>query len=260
MLKNKEIRKQASQMAFESGNLLKLCLGVCICTASVIIPLMITSLLSIFLLTGTEELSPTIYDALYAVGFLLVAVLSVPVIGGFFGLSYNLYKGKKTHLAQIFLPFTSAKIYFKVVLVGIPMLLRWVAVASIPMVAFSMFSETTVSEYWLVNFSVYFVAMTVSVIFAGLLAFFTSHMFFVPYFICNGCEISEAFVRSRIAMRGRKLKLAGYIFGFTGIFLLSLLTIGSLFVIYTIPMMVLAYFIYAEQSTLNITDNTEERI
>ncbi len=260
MLKNKEIRKQASRKALASGVLIKLCLGVCVCVASVMIPFLAASLLVQLASPDGEELTQAMSEAVLAVEALLTVTLTLPTFGGFFGVAYKLYRGAPVHLAEIFAPFTSLRVYFKIIFAGIPMLVRWVAIAAVPMIVSSAVSELSISGIAPIDVLIGWGIVVFSLVCAGLLAFLTSQMFFVPYFMCNGCGVSEAFARSRSAMAGRKLGLLRYIFGFAGIFALSLLTVGALFVIYTIPMMMFAYFIYAEQSTLNITDNTERRI
>ena len=45
--------------------------------------------------------------------------------------------------------------------------------------------------------------------------------------------------------------------GFSGLLALSVLTVGMLFVIYVAPLMIFAYFIYAEQMINNSHNNIE---
>ena len=259
MLKNKEIRKQASQLTLASGTLVKLSLGVCICIVSVMIPLLVAGVFAEILTFEEEWITYLVAEALFAIEILMIAALTIPVIGGFVGIAYKLYKNEDTHLAEIFLPFTSSRLYLRVIVAGVSIVLRWIAVAAVPLIVPSLAVGFVLSDVWMINLAISGGAFLISLVCTVFFAIFTSDMFFVPYFICNGCGIAEAFGRSRSEMRGRKMKVAGYTLGFSGIFILSLLTVGTLFVIYTIPMMTLAYFVYAEKN-LNETQLFEIEI
>ena len=92
----------------------------------------------------------------------------------------------------------------------------------------------------------------ISAILFVLLICLTNGSFLFTYFRCLGYSVNKSLGLSRYAMSGNKAAVCRYIFGFTGIFLLSLLTVCTLFVVYTIPLMIFAYFIYAEKITENI--------
>ncbi|MBO5415340.1 MAG: hypothetical protein J6A83_01765 [Clostridia bacterium] len=249
MLTNKEIRKRASAMALESGTLLKLSLGVCFCVASAMIPFLISSLLAEFASLGAEEPNLVVSLDMIALGILLAVFLTLPVIGGFFGMAYKLYHAEKVHLAYIFSPFASAKKYFGIVFAGGLMLLRLVAIISIPVAVATLMSGVNLFEDAFLNGLLSGLAVGGAVALALLFAVCTMQMYFVPYFLCRGFGVTESISKSRALLKKRKGKLIGYILGFTGIFLLSLLTVGALFVVYTIPLMIFAYFIYADQLT-----------
>ncbi|MBQ8141325.1 MAG: hypothetical protein IJ038_06510 [Clostridia bacterium] len=261
MRENKEIRKLAKQMLLSRNNLQRLAFGVCICLMAIMLPIIAFSVISGFSVLPeiSEYLSSILFSAAcLTLGALLVFV-TVPIISGFFESAYKIYEGKREfYFADIFAPFKSSKKYFSAIHAGVLFILRGTALFAASVIAF--YALQTASGFVFAIFGLPDILNSVFEIFSTafcvilfiVLACVTSGGFFTPYFICKGFSVNKARELSHSAVNGKKPMICRYIFGFSGIFVLSLLTVGTLFVIYTIPLMIFAYFIYADQ----ITENT----
>lgn len=259
MYKNGEIRKLASRLMLERGRYLPMLAGMCICTIALLFPLLL--FLNIDALSYYGYILRDSYDILFYINLALslaVAVfVTLPIIGGFFCFAYGLFRGeKRVHPIEMFRPFRSAKLYLRTIISELFILFRLVVAVAIPILCvwicklcYPIITEALPNAVF--GFAVFlaFALLVYSVGIALLLlfAYLTQGAYFVPYLICRGLRLGRAFLISRRSLKGKKLALWRYFFGFTPIFLLSLLSFGIVFVVYSLPMMIFAYFLYAEQ-------------
>lgn len=257
MLTNKEIRKHASSFLLAEGRLWRMSVGVFMCMAALIIPLMFFVCIMYF--ASFEEMNEFIGGILAMaalVGTLSIFVFfTLPVMGGFLKFSYNIHKEKNgTHPGEMFSVFCSSRRYMRCVIAGLMLIARAVAII-IPIV----FSLGFISVLWEKNNSpfalIICLTFTCFALFAGVgLAFLIAHLtqeqYFIPYYLCMGNTVSGAIALSRVAVKKKRFRIWGYLIGLLPICALSLLTVGVLFVIYSVPMMIFAYFIHCEKMTM----------
>lgn len=257
MLSNKEIRRHASRFLLSEGRLWRMSVGAFMCIAAMMIPLMFLVCLMYFAsLEGIGENIAYILTDVAVFGTLLMfGFFAIPMLGGYLKLSYDIYKGAgKAHPAEMFSVFTSPRRYFRTILAGLMFVARGMAVI-IPIV----FSVAFIGQLWEKNESpfalvicLFFtgVALLVGIGLAFLIAHLTQEQYFVPYYLCMGNRLSGAVALSRAAVKKKRFKIWGYLVGLLPICILSLLTVGVLFVVYSAPMMIFAYFIHCEKMTM----------
>ena len=265
-LTNKEIRQKASVILCSKGRWHNVVLGVCICIVAAIMPVFVLSFFSLIaaIFQGAEIGREILMYSGMAAFAAAEVFIAFPVIGGFLLFSYKLYKNDKAHISQLFYPFVDKGTYFKILKCAFLILLRVTFLCTIP--AISVIASQKIIEMMaklnpfmhIVSFFGAFASVALSVALAVVLAFLTAGGYLIPYFMCKGFSVSDASRMSARAMRGKKYITAKYIFGFTGVIIISLLTVGMLFVVYTLPVMIFAYFIYADQITENINIDISE--
>lgn len=255
MLTNKEIKKRASASVVESGVWLKLSLGVCICVASAMIPYLISSLPVEFAAMGEETPSALLSGISIAIWILLTVLLTLPVFGGFFGMSHSLYKKKRTYLADIFLPFTSPRAYGRSLLLGVFVFLRAFVLLIGPIMLLIIIANSISME---ADIGIIFLTVLFGILIIDFLGMFSQRMYFIPFFLCEGYKPRAAISSGRALIRRNLGKTEGYCLGFTGLWLLSFLTVGMLFAVYTLPLTSMSYFVYTEQMILNKQNKERE--
>lgn len=80
----------------------------------------------------------------------------------------------------------------------------------------------------------------------------TACLFLLPYYLCLGETPKRAWARSCLAMEGKRKAYHAYAAGFFGLVLLSLLSVGVLLILYTLPLMLMTYFLLARRLTESI--------
>lgn len=102
-----------------------------------------------------------------------------------------------------------------------------------------------------------FVAAALSVLFL----WGTGFAFLLPYYLCRGQSCIEALRQSRRRMNRQNYSLYGsYLMLFLGWILLSLLTVGVLLILYTLPLMLFTYFALAEHMTASTQQQEETQL
>lgn len=257
MLTNKEIRKHASRFLLSEGRLWRMSVGVFMSIAALMIPLMFLVCLMYFAsFEGIDENIAYILTEVAVFGTLILfGFFTIPMLGGYLKLSYNIYKGVgSSHPAEMFSIFISPRRYFRAIVAGLMFVARGIAVI-IPIV----FSFAFIATIWENNDSpiaflvcLFFsgVALLICVGIAFLIAHLTQKQYFVPYYLCAGNSLSGAVALSKAAVKKKRFKIWGYLLGLLPICILSLLTVGVLFVVYSAPMMIFAYFIHCEKMTI----------
>ena len=122
---------------------------------------------------------------------------------------------------------------------GLVMLFRPVMVFCVFLGAYKVAEQT---DFWL-----YLPIMLCAIVLAMLVMWLTAYLFLFPYYICRGESVGQALKYSVKHMLSRYRGYFGYMLAFLGWVLLSLLTAGVLLVLYTIPIMLLTYFIFADK-------------
>lgn len=248
MQTNKAIRKNAAKILFSNGNIYTMSLGICLCIAAAVLPIILAALISLFT-----------YVAAILVLVIFLVFVTLPTLGSFFEMSYRLYCGHEAHVAEVLAPFVSWRRYFKTLRVWLVFSLRVLILVAIVLGAFALsrgtdkiFADGIVFMY-LTRIFIWFFAT----IFFAAVAFFMVSFFLAPYFICQGYGPIRAMKMSEKATLKKWGRIWKYILGFSGLFALSLLSVGMLFVVYTAPVMIFAYFTYAEKMINDPSKNIE---
>ena len=262
MQTNKAIRKNAAGTLLADGNIYSMSLGASLCVSATAIPIILGAVISSFSeLAASEMLRGVFAVSSVIVPILFCVFLTIPVIGGFFDMSHRLHTERDVHVAEVFAPFTSLRRYFRTVRVWLALSLSFLLPLAIPLAAVAL---TRISDgifkggiffFYLARIAIGFAA---TVVFAAAVFFMVS-FFLTPYFVCRGFGARSAMIMSARATAKKRVRIWKYIFGFSGMFVLSLLSVGMLFVIYTLPVMMLAYFEYAEKMIDDSVKNIEKR-
>ena len=259
MQTNKAIRKNAAEKLFTNGNLYVMSLGMCLCVAVAVAPVMLFAVISSLAYNLPSSISPLLDLAAIFLLLVIFVFVTVPVIGSFFEVCYRLYCGYQTHVAEVLAPFTMGRRYFAKLRIYLSFLLRLLSPLLVLLAAFFI---TRLAEIILADFVIllFFVRPAIVLIEAAAFVtavFFNASIFFAPYLMCRGYTPRMAVVTSRRLTSGRLGKVWKYMLGFSGLLVLSVFTVGMLFVVYVAPLMIFAYFIYAEQMINNSHNNIE---
>ncbi len=269
MLKNKEIRKRAADFILGTGRLYKLAIGVCLCVWFCFVPIVLFMLPSDMLSVYCEPSSVinALKITLFALFIAFYPIVSIPVIGGLAKMAYRMFKGEHNiHITEIFAPFKSLRRYGRVLFGELTVIVKLIAFA-LPIALFawamSVYTMSTAEIEPVILqtlFDILFVMTLFSIMILAILGVWVllSPFFLVPYLLCKGERLFGALRLSRCIMKGKRIDKLAFTIGFAPLFLLSAATFGMLFVVYTVPVYMIAYMIYAENKTLNYEKNKEE--
>ena len=262
MQTNKAIRKNAAGTLLADGNIYSMSLGASLCVSATAIPIILGAVISSFSeLAASEMLRGVFAVSSVIVPILFCVFLTIPVIGGFFDMSHRLHTERDVHVAVVFAPFTSLRRYFRTVRVWLALSLSFLLLLAITLAAVALtrisdgIFEGGIFFFYLARIAIGFAA---TVVFAAAVFFMVS-FFLTPYFVCRGFGARSAMIMSARATAKKRVRIWKYILGFSGMIALSLLSVGMLFVIYTLPVMMLAYFEYAEKMIDDSVKNIEKR-
>lgn len=259
MQANKAIRKNAAGILFSRGNIYTMSLGICLCIAAAIVPIILAGVISSFGYEAAESVSLTL-DIVAILTFVIFLIfVTVPTLGSFFEMSYRLYRGQETHVAEVLSPFCAPRRYFRTLRVWLMLSLRMLVLVAIPLAAFGLTSITDMmfgDVELLMNLSSVVIWLFAAVAFCAA-GFFMVSFFLAPYLVCQGYSGRRAMLMSAKLTAKKWGRIWKYLLGFSGLFALSLLTVGMLFVVYTAPVMIFAYFIYAEKMINDQSKNIE---
>jgi len=262
LLKNKEIRKRAAEILLESGGLYKLAIGCCLCIWFCILPIVLFYMPLEMISTYCESsgFTKTLEIILIVLLIAYYPTVSFPIAGGLLSFSYRLLNGeRKIHISEIFSPFTSIKHYLRV-LFGVFTVIVKLIVFVLPAVLFViavMIYQNAVADVEATALRILF-DVFLSLAFFSLMLLATvglwmaqNPFFLTPYLLCRGTGVCDSIKLSCRIMKGSNIDRLTFAFGFVPLFLLSAATLGMLFVVYTAPVYMIAYLIYAENKMKN---------
>ena len=257
MQKRKNILYQSRQVLTESGRFLESVIGFSICAFGVMFMLLCSSLV---VATFEEYLWKT-EIALVFLTMLSVLMLFVawPIIFGYLNMMRSIYKRERdVYVIDIFKPFTSIRLYFKSVLLGVSTAIRaficYIAPLILALSLYLVLEEIDpFSKIGIMSLFHKLYAFGAFVILFLLLSFLFSGGYLGIYNTLGKNKEKRPYRQSRKLLKGRRLRTMKIKLIFMGTVAVSLLTVGALF-IFTVPMMVISYFIYAEQVTENIIE------
>lgn len=260
-LTNSEIRKNAHSVLFQNGNILKLIGGVLICILTLILPL-IAGRAVIYGFTGEfyysyndslQYIQTTLFCTLlyYCVELLTICFVTVPTWTALNRLAADIVSGKNVTAADFCRIFLGDGNYMRFVASGILSLLKTVAVL-IVLICGGNLSYTLIEVIYTVlegnaagaQISVTVIMTILTIVSACAVMLVLTPFFAIPYYVSNGKTVRQAHKLSFMLTDGNKIRIMSYMLGFSGWIALSVLTVGTLFVLYTLPLMALSYQIF----------------
>ena len=173
------------------------------------------------------------YSALsLGVGVLLTLTVTALVVGALYAYGQSLYTRLRTGVAQRWelRRHTLGRLWRG----GVLILVR-------PMGAALLFAGAyLLSER--IGYTLHLPLLCLAALLAALLFYATGSWFLVPYYLSLGDGGAQAIGKSRQAMKQRKKLYGAYQKRFAGLVCLSVLTVGVLLVLYTVPLMLMTYF------------------
>ncbi len=262
-MKNKMIFKEAKRRFFQGGKMLESMLGFAVLIFSFVFSLMAADLIRTFGASfGLAESAQT--TVLYAVLFVLLVTVSMPTLVGYMKFLYAIYNGERdVSVGDVFDSFTSPRRYIKSIVSGVCVLFRLLLIFGVPFfVASGIYfgaveaSGEVVTEVGeavapIVIMLLKAVSVVVFFVLYILALLLSSEGYIGLYGIVMGAD--HPYKQSRKMLRGKIMKTFSLKLIFLLTIVVSLLSIGSLFLV-TAPIMANAYFIYAEQLTEKIND------
>lgn len=267
MRKSRLIRKDASAFVMSSGRLYKLVISLCLFLQLVFMPLLLFTYPSEILadsFEGTWVGAVCIILNILPIPFWIF--LSLPLMMGIFTLAYKIFCGDDdASVIEIFYVFKNASLYFKALFLELMFILKaaiYIGGVVGIVVLTSYFTGKIIPETpsviiktFLLMMLMFITVMILSII--ALTVFLTKGFFLTPYFICAGERPFVAMKMSRQTLKGRKKNVWGFLIGEIPIVLLSLASFGMIFIAYSAPMLIMAYFIYANEIMLINNRNKE---
>lgn len=255
-MRNKIIFKQAMRILFDSGKLLVAVLGFCVFLLSAVLPLIIAD--AAYLAFSYTPLSDDILlIALYILLAVLILLITMPVFYGYLEMLYSILLDQRdVYVADIFDVFKDSHKYFHSIFYGIRYILRAIFTFGLALF-FALYTCYFAKEVFGENyvFIIKFFTVLFSVLefifFYLLFSFARARGFLGVYYLVRGND--KPYKQSKKVLRTKMFSAFCLKLAFIGISFLSLLTIGSLFIV-TMPIMAIAYFIYGNQITENIND------
>lgn len=251
------IGKWARRALLSHGNLLKLDFAVMIlCTAS-ILPFLITRFV-LFMFPFEIDDSGMIVsstEVYIMASFAIIAefiLIILPLLHGIYLLAREAAHGNAS-MKTLLSPFSSGGKNFGLAISSGFMILVRILLTVMPFIGgLTLIGGFLADIVDLSSFAV--VCVVMFVLFASFAAcfasvFLCSGIYFVPYCRVRGDRLIESFSDSIAAAKGQKMRILSFAFGFSGLLVLSLLTFGVALAIYTIPYMLVSYFIFADECT-----------
>lgn len=245
-------RKVSRRILSSDGNLMKLSFAALICIVALMFPIVLGNAALYF---SGAALAGDDMSAMALGGFSFLTLLfgafvcfTLPVIYGMYGFARKTVGGEKPSVKELFSPFSEA--YGRSIFAGAVTLAR-ILFTTLPIVG-GIALIPTVWDMLGGDSSFLSVCAVCLVILATVAAecavlFAQSYLFFFNALVLRGVAPRKAFAISVRMSRGRRVKITEYMMGFFWHVVASVLSFGLLFVIYTVPLMTVSYFVYTDK-------------
>ena len=111
---------------------------------------------------------------------------------------------------------------------------------------------------WLISMALYWgftaILFVVAVLLLLLIVLVSDRAFLFPYYVTQGLTVRQAFKKSRQATKPCKGTGTRFLLSFAPLLLLSAVTLGLLFIFYTLPLMLLTYSSIASDIDGNVQE------
>ena len=247
-------RKVSRRILWSDGNLLRLSLATMVCIIALMFPIVIGNAalyLALVAFVGDELVATAIGGLVYALSSGASFIfLTLPSIHGTYLFAKKTVDGERPLIGDMLSSFSSSTDYCRSISAGAIDALGIIAlaipavggVALIPTVWTALCESSVILS---ISAVVFIVLATLAAVCAAV--FLTTYFFFFESFAVRGIAPRKALAFSVRMSRGRKIKITEFMLGFFGHVLLSVLSFGLLFVLYTVPLMTVSYFVYTDR-------------
>ena len=236
----REAIKRAKSVIDTDGNRLKLAGAVLVCACVTVIMWLVASLSTVVLDTigGVKEYM--YYPIFSAALYLLMLFLVAPLYVGCYKMALSMLFGETVHMVNVFDPFSSAKAYFKALRLSFGCFLRILPI----IIALRIHAIMDFLSYWFVFFEITLKMVNIFYIPAALvLVLFACGSFgsFGFAYILEERKLSKARRCARKARKRNRVSIFILVYSTLVKLLLSLLTLGIVTLLHTLPMAMLSY-------------------
>jgi len=252
------VTRVSNRILLSRGNLMKLILAVLIFITVAFIPSFLSS--GILYLCGVEfdENGYAIMSDLSSIIMSLSVIalylfLIIPTISGVLLVAKDIVEGEEAQLTALFSPFKKPRRYFRSLLIGVVT----VIVVGLPIFVIAGAASLSTSVYstfltdenlLLIPFAFFLASASIGAIVVSFWG--TSFLLFVPGLLLEGESLLRAIRKSFLLARGLRSGALGYMVICLVLTLISLLTLGILFVIYVAPFILVSYFVLLNERKL----------
>lgn len=254
----RECEKKARDVLNMGENRIKLACAVLLCASITVLLWLVSSLSSNVLDTIGGMPEYAYYPAAQIMLYVLVIFLAAPLYVGCFRMSLLMTYGEQVEIIDVFYTFSSAGSYFRALRLSLGVFLRILPI----IIALRIHAIMNYLSFWLVFFdetikavNIFFVPVAILLV---MLACFSFGSVSFAY-ICEDMKLCKA---RKYARKARRKNYGSVIaVAYTTLFklVLSILTLGILSVVHTIPLAMLTYC-HTALKLKNIYDNNHERI
>lgn len=236
MIALKQIKAVAAAHLATKGNRVRMVGVGILLTFAVISPITFAAnLATVFL--GEVDMPQGAIPWYFLAILVLVLLGTAPAVCALYRVAYRGYETATEGLAA---PTRMPRLrYGDCLAAGICILLR-------PLVIVALFAGVyTLASFW--SFWLYVPLLAAAIALSVLWMRITADWFLLPYYVCRGKRTRAALRASRMAMKQHRRACGAYMRSFLGPILLSLLTVGLLLLLWTLPLMMFTYFSLADR-------------
>ena len=229
----KAIKRLSAELVSKKGNRIRMIFAGILLVFSVFLPVVL-SLNIVWILFGETDI--WLADALFVCDWLLLSsVITLPIVAALYRYCFRVYLRTRDGFDVIEYTPTFGRCFRA----GFMMLLRPIGVC---LIFFAAYKLAEIDDFLL-----YIPIVALAAVISVLFMYLTCGAFFMPYFFCMGMKPSAALSRSRAFMKHNRKIYWAYMMSFVGMILLSVLTVGILFIVHALPIMMFTYFILADR-------------
>ncbi len=238
---------------------LKLCLAILFALASAIMPLVIYNAVlytfDIDVLDDGMIIAPNFALILSALAFMAVFVfVTLPVIAGVYAFAKRIVSDEKASgFIEIFSAFSKGK-YWNSIILSFVIIIR-ASIIILPCVG-GIVLVPTLAQLMYAADPIMIAAVSLFIIFACIAAlvvavYFASFIYFVPDLVLSKGSFKGVFAASVRLSEDHRKDIMKNILSFWWLVILSVLSLGILFIVYVAPLMLTSYFVFCKELTDN---------
>lgn len=206
---------------------------------------------STIMLLSLEYTNIIVYSLIFLSLLILLAALCIPLYYGLCVFEYNAVNTSKTDIKDIFYAFSTPERYRRSFLTAFSVIWRFLIVFSVPLLILGeiyLYLAGQSENFIQVAIGGYDITYTYLCVLL-VIAFIISFLYFTRYFTaiyivieCEEARVSECFFAAKIFNRKCLSTLILVALSYIPLAVISVLSFGILFIIYTLPVILITYF------------------